>query len=131
MKRPVTALYVLLLAGCSPHACPDYRMAGGITVDAGAFVDAHPQAEKLCATGTPCLLLDPAHPRPAVVRLAADQPGPRRVTVTITARNGTVLLRADTRVEVRHVVADSACGQAADLASVSVTADGTLMPGPE
>jgi hypothetical protein len=123
------ALCVLLLAGCSRHACPDYRIADGITVDAGAFVDAHPQTGKLCATGAPCLLLDQAHPRPAVVRLAADQPGPRRVSVTITARDGTVLLQAATQLEVRHVVVDSACGQAANLASVSVAADGSLKAG--
>ncbi|MCU7730383.1 hypothetical protein ODJ79_42260 [Actinoplanes sp. KI2] len=123
------ALCALLFAGCSQHACPDYRIADGITVDAGAFVDAHPQAGKLCATGTPCLLLDPAHPRPAVVRLAADQPGPRQVSITITARDGTVLLRADTQVEVRHVVSDPECGQAANLGSVSVAADGSLRNG--
>jgi hypothetical protein len=98
-------------------------------VDADAFVDAHSQAWKLCATGTPCLVLDTSKPRPAVVRLAADKPGPRQVGVTITARDGTVLLRADTQVEVRRVVSDSRCGKAANLGSVSVAADGSLKTG--
>jgi hypothetical protein len=130
MKRSAMALSLLLLAGCSQHACPLYRIAAdGITVDADAFIDAHPQAEKLCANGASCLLLDPTHPQPAVVRLTYDQPDPQQVSVTITARDGTVLLQADTRVEVRHVVFNSACGQAANLGSVRVAADGSLRTG--
>lgn len=129
MKRSATTLCVLLLAGCSQHACPDYRIADGITVDADAFVNAHPQAGRLCANGASCLFLDPTHPRPAVVRLAADQPGPQRVSITITARDGTVLLQADTQVEVRHIVSDSACGKAANLGSVQVAAAGSLRAG--
>lgn len=129
MKRSAIALWALLLAGCSQHVCPDYVVADGVTVDADAFVDAHPQAWKLCADGAPCLVLDASHPQPAVVRLGADQPGPQPVSVTITARDGTVLLRADTQVEVRRVVFDSRCGKAANLGTVSVTADGSLKTG--
>jgi hypothetical protein len=43
MKAAAIALCVLLLAGCSPHVCPDYLMADGLTVDADAFVHAHSQ----------------------------------------------------------------------------------------
>jgi hypothetical protein len=129
MKGAAIALCALLLAGCSQHVCPDYLIADGLTVDADAFVDAHSQAWKLCATGAPCLVLDTSKPRPAVVRLAADKPGPRQVSVTITARDGTVLLQAETQVEVRHVVLNSQCGEAANLGSVAVAADGSLKTG--
>jgi hypothetical protein len=129
MKGAAIALCALLLAGCSQHICPDYLVADGLTVDADAFVDAHSQAWKLCANGAACVVLDTSTPRPAVVRLAADKPGPRQVSITITARDGTLLLQAETQVEVRHVVLDSQCGKVANLGSVAVAADGSLKTG--
>lgn len=103
-----------------------YRVADGITVDADAYVDAHPQAWKICAAGAPCLVLNASNPQPAVVRLGAGAPGPQQVTVTITARDGTELLHASTQVQVKHVVMNARCGIAANLGAVTVTADGSL-----
>jgi hypothetical protein len=123
----VLALCVLLLAGCAGQgACPDVRLNDGLTVDADAFVVAHPDAGKLCVTGAPCLALHTGHPAPAVVILPAETPGPRQVTITVAATDGTELLRTGTQVTVRHVVLNARCGIAANRGSVAIGADGAL-----
>jgi hypothetical protein len=130
MKRWATALCALLLAGCAGQgACPTIRLNDGLTVDAGVFVAAHPQAGRLCVTRAPCLALHTGHPEPAVVVLPAETPGDRHVSITVTARDGTELLRTGTQVTVRHVVLNSRCGIAANEGSVSVAADGSLKLG--
>ena len=127
MRRSIFLLTVVLLAGCvDQRACPEYRVAGGISVDASAFVDAHPQAWTLCVTGAPCLVVNASDPQPAVVRLLADGPGSRRVDLTVTGRDGTVLLQAGAEVPVRHIVSDARCGIASDQGALTVAADGSL-----
>jgi hypothetical protein len=130
VRRSIFMLSVLLIAGCSaPRACPDYRVASGVSVDASAFVAAHPRAWQLCVAGAPCLVLNASDPRPAVVRLSVDAPGLREVDLTVTARDGAVLLRARTQVQVRHVVVDSQCGISTDSGAVTVAGDGSLSAG--
>ena len=131
MRRLAIALCALpLLAGCAgQRACPTIRLNDGLTVDADAFVAAHPQAAKLCVTGAPCLAVHAGQPAPAVMILPAETLGPRQVTIVVTAKDGTELLRTGTQVTVRHVVLDAGCGIAANRGSVSVGADGSLKTG--
>jgi hypothetical protein len=98
-------------------------------VDADAFVAAHPQAAKLCVARAPCLAVHTGAPAPAVVILSAETPGAQQVTIVVTAKDGTELLRTGTPVTVRHVVLNARCGIAANRGSVSVGADGSLKTG--
>ncbi|WP_157437741.1 hypothetical protein [Actinoplanes subtropicus] len=122
MRVVLLGAAVLLLSACSVgRMCPMYRVAdgGGVTVDASAYVTAHPSVAKLCLPAGLC--------RP-IERFTIPGGGldPHHIDLTVTTATGTVLLHATAIVRMHHVDPDPGCGNDFDAGSITIAADGSV-----
>lgn len=93
--------------------------AGGLTVDASAYVTAHPSAAKLCLTPGAC--------RPiGRFTIPGGGLGPHHLDLTVTTATGTVLLHTTAIVRLHHVDPDPGCDNGFDAGSVTIAADGSV-----
>ena len=127
----VLALAALLAVGCSrsspPQACPFYETASGVSVNAGKFFAAHPNAHELCVTGRRCVVRQPGQAQVGTL-VATGTATALTLEITVLAQDGTPLLGKSVRVTLHQVTGP--CGRGSSLqGTVTVTGPGALVAG--
>ena len=137
----VVALAGVLTAGCgsvpSGGACPMWRQSPVVSVDASAYVAAHPgrvasmgacvvTGNSPCDDAAAARHRVPAAGAPAVLRLPALEPGTYRVHVVLDDATGKTVLATTGELTVRHTDGGRCKNRVGDYGTSRLDAHGRL-----